>query len=168
MLRLEEAQRYAPSGEEIAAAETIQPKPRSFRHHSRALPNLMHDRAIHEFFGAVYAKNEAFYRANPRALYRMELLDYDDYLQSPFWFVIRNIVLFRDAFRCRVCAAKATAVHHISYDADVLYGKNLEPLVSICDPCHDLIEFDEGGNKISDLDVKRERYESLRQRNRSG
>ncbi|HEY0939245.1 MAG TPA: hypothetical protein VGE08_04020 [Steroidobacter sp.] len=161
VLNLHEASRFTPSDAEIERTSSIQPKARSFRHHSRALPSIMHDKAIHEFFTGIYRKNEVFYKANPDALFRADLLDYEDYLQSPFWFLIRNVVLFRDGFKCRVCAAKASAVHHISYEPGVLYGMNLEPLVSICDPCHELIEFDENGVKITDLDVKRQRYETL-------
>lgn len=75
--------------------------------------------------------------------------------------MIRNIALYRDGYQCRICTAKATSVHHISYDVDVMYGSNLSPLVSLCDPCHEKIEFDEDGNKVSDLDIKRAQYEAL-------
>lgn len=167
VLSLENAAAYAPSEEELRNAEDIQPKPRHFRHHNRHIPTIMHERAIQAFFTQMYAQNEVFYQAHPAALYKLEILDYQDYLQSPFWFVIRNIVLYRDGFKCRVCTGKATTVHHISYDADVLYGKDLEPLVSVCEPCHTAIEFDDDGRKISDLAVKKERYEMLcRTRNR--
>jgi hypothetical protein len=52
-------------------------------------------------------------------------------------------------------------MHHISYEVDVLYGKNLERLASLCESCHERIEFDEDGKKISDLSVKKEPDESL-------
>ncbi len=82
-------------------------------------------------------------------------------------FAIRNIVLYRDGFKCRACTGKATTVHHTSYNVDVLYGKDLEPLVSVCEPCHTAIEFDDDGMKIRDLAVKKERYAMLcRTRNR--
>jgi hypothetical protein len=164
ILSLEMAAAYAPSEEDLKGAEDIQPKPRYFRHQNRNFPSVMHDRAIHSFFTDVYKKNELFYQKHPHALFKIELMDYEDYLQSPFWFVIRNIVLYRDDFKCRVCGAKATTVHHISYDPDVFYGKDLEPLVSLCEPCHTAIEFDEDGRKIIDLAVKKERYEMLREK----
>jgi hypothetical protein len=162
VLSLEDAVNHAPGEDEITNAQGIQPKPRHFRHNCRVMPSVMYDRSIQEFFTGIYAKNELFYQAHPSALFKAELLDYQDYLQSPFWFVIRNIVLFRDSFKCRVCSAKATTVHHISYDADVLYGKDIEPLVSLCEPCHTRIEFDDAGGKITDLAVKKERYETFR------
>jgi len=161
-LRIEAAGHYAPTEEQLRTAEPIQPKPRQFRLHNRHIPSVMHGRTIQAFFTEMNAKNELFYQAHPEALFKIELLDYADYLQSPFWFVTRNTVLYRDGYKCRVCAAKATTVHHISYDADVLYGKNLEPLVSVCDRCHEAIEFDEDGAKITDLAVKKARYEELR------
>ena len=123
---------------------------------------MMLSSSIYDFFAEIHRKNEPFYTANPDQLFELTSLTYEDYLQSPFWFVIRNIVLFRDSFECTLCGDNATCVHHHNYGADVLYGKDLHALVSLCDTCHKLIEFDEAGAKINDLDEKRRRYDALK------
>jgi hypothetical protein len=161
ILPLDKAINYIPSEEELKNAEKIKPKPRSFRHHDKHIPEILHPSVIHKFYTDIFSKNEEFYKQNTNSLFKLELLDYKDYLQSPFWFLIRNIVLYRDNFQCRVCKDKATSVHHISYDADVLYGQNLDPLVSICNSCHENIEFDDNGKKVHNLDIKEKRYKML-------
>ena len=162
---LKEAAAFAPPPDQVAAAARIEPRPRRFRHHHKHLPGVMHDKAIHAFFTEIFQKNELFYRAHPDALFKVELLDYEDYLHSPFWFVIRNIVLYRDNFTCTLCPKAATEVHHINYDVDVLYGKDLAPVVSVCEACHKKIEFDDSGVKIHDLSEKKGRYQALRAAN---
>ncbi len=165
ILGLAEAAAFAPTADELAAATSLEPRPRRFRHHNKHLQDLLDSKAIHAFFTGVLQKNESFYRANPGALFKVELLDYADYLQSPVWFIIRNIVLYRDNFTLTVCRAPATEVHHISYEIDVLYGKELDPIVSVCERCHRRIEFDDSGVKIYDLAEKKRLYEALRATN---
>lgn len=159
---LQDAKKLAPSQAELQVAGTIQPRPRRFRHHPKSFPDVLLGRSIRDFFTEMHRKNESFYKARPDQLFKLTALAYEDYLQSPFWFVIRNIVLFRDSFECAVCRAKATSVHHHRYDVDVLYGKDLSALVSLCDPCHKLIEFDEIGKKVTNLNQKRRKYEALK------
>ena len=161
-LGLQDAKKYVPSNEELRAAVPIQPRTRRFRHHPEPFPDMMLSSSIYAFFTEIHRKNEPFYEANPDQLFELTLLAYEDYLQSPFWFVIRNIVLFRDGFECTLCGDKATCVHHHYYGANVLYGKDLNALVSLCDACHKLIEFDETGTKIDDLNEKRRRYDALK------
>ena len=98
------------------------------------------------------------YKINLGAIFNLEAMDYQYYLQSPFWLLIRNVVLFRDSFECKACGIKATCVHHLNYEVDTLYGKGLDQLVSLCESCHNKIEFDEDGNKIHDIDEKLDRY----------
>lgn len=53
------------------------------------------------------------------------------------WNNVREIVLKRDNYKCRLCGKKATQVHHIhlrSKRRDLLY--NLNNLISLCDSCH--------------------------------
>ncbi len=161
-LSLEDAARFSPTEAELASAASLKPKARRFRHHPKAFPDFLPAKGIYDFFTEIHRKNEAFYSANPAQLFNLELLDYaEDYLHSPFWFVIRNIVLFRDGFECRLCKKQATTVHHLYYNPDVLYGKDLDALVSLCESCHSKIEFDDSGNKIHDIEQKRRRFEAL-------
>lgn len=72
---------------------------------------------------------------------------YHVYLDSGFWRQLRKRVLERDDHACRSCGDRATQVHHVSYARDVILGKNIEPLVSICRACHEAVEFDRHGKK---------------------
>lgn len=61
---------------------------------------------------------------------------YWEYLKSDLWNRIRNKVLVRDDHKCKFCNEKATAVHHTSYASDVMSGRNLIHLHSVCRKCH--------------------------------
>ena len=67
---------------------------------------------------------------------------YYEYLKSDDWKRIRNLVLKRDNYKCRICKNRATQVHHKRYFQKVLTGKNIGYLVSICSDCHTFIEYD--------------------------
>lgn len=67
--------------------------------------------------------------------------DYQIYLTSALWRVIRRRVLKRDYSTCVMCREVANTVHHRSYDQDVLDGNRDEDLISLCRPCHKRIEF---------------------------
>ena len=67
---------------------------------------------------------------------------YSDYLEAEMWQIIRSRVLHRDNSRCVVCGERAIDVHHNSYEVDVLVGKDLTQLVSLCRRHHREAEFD--------------------------
>lgn len=60
--------------------------------------------------------------------------DYYRYLESPEWKSLRLKVLKRDKGRCQDCRAKATEVHHLTYER--VTKEALEDLVSLCCRCH--------------------------------
>ena len=66
---------------------------------------------------------------------------YQEYLRSDDWAVIRKRVLARNP-ECRCCGRPASQVHHWDYEADVLLGLRDNLLLSVCEPCHEGIEFD--------------------------
>lgn len=76
-------------------------------------------------------------------------MEYCEYLQSPLWKKIRRRVLKRDRGICQLCQAKATEVHHRSYDTDVMLGKNDAGCISLCEKCHHSIEFTQAGEHRS-------------------
>jgi hypothetical protein len=81
-----------------------------------------------------------------RRNYHLSILgfnSYAHYLNSEMWQTIRQTVLTRDSHKCVVCSRKASEVHHNSYEIDVLIGKKLEFLVSLCRHHHEKIEFEE-------------------------
>lgn len=75
--------------------------------------------------------------------------DYDKYLRSALWRGIRKRVLQRDNNRCIRCEGKATLVHHRSYGASVMAGEDDGQLASLCEGCHNVIEFCPDGTKNS-------------------
>lgn len=80
-------------------------------------------------------------------LERLGYDDYKEYLSSPFWAGLRQLIFKRDRWSCRCCGAKAQAIHHDSYSRRVMRGSNHKPLYAVCNPCHDQIERDESGGK---------------------
>ena len=65
--------------------------------------------------------------------------EYDEYLQTPGWRVVRQAVLGRDKGKCQECLhygiiKKATQIHHMTYKN--LHSERLYELVSLCDECH--------------------------------
>lgn len=73
--------------------------------------------------------------------------DYGDYLHSRrYWRGrngIRQKVLRRDKSICVGCGGKSNKiVHHRRYTMEVLTGRDLGGLVTVCDTCHRTIEFD--------------------------
>ncbi|WP_368681202.1 HNH endonuclease, partial [Acinetobacter baumannii] len=49
-------------------------------------------------------------------------LHYEDYRKTKLWKTIKARVLVRDSYQCQRCKGKATVVHHISYDQEVMLG----------------------------------------------
>ena len=74
---------------------------------------------------------------------------YEEYLHSELWHCLRNTVLNRDHYRCRICHKPASQVHHLDYSHTTMAGTRLHRLVAICHPCHKRISFDAQGRKRS-------------------
>ncbi len=86
------------------------------------------------------------------------------YLKSKEWGKIRRRILKRDGKLCRRCGGKASQVHHRSYAEEVMQGKDDEQLASLCEGCHNVIGFDEAGNKRNSEQSDRlllQRYEGV-------
>jgi len=83
------------------------------------------------------------YRIRFKALRVLEFATYFDYLNSTLWRRIRNRVFKRDSHSCRKCGiAKADSVHHTDYSLSTLRGESIDELYSVCEPCHEELEFD--------------------------
>ena len=71
-------------------------------------------------------------------------LAYNSLLSSPRWQDKRNLIIRRDAFKCRACASTSTLqVHHRQYHIDMKTGFKKNPwdysnkyLVTLCKECH--------------------------------
>lgn len=67
--------------------------------------------------------------------------EYSEYLKSPKWRALRDLVLERDKGVCQACLInKATQVHHLTYDN--VYNEFAFQLVSVCEDCHNKIHND--------------------------
>lgn len=103
----------------------------------------------------------AYIKANPLRVTERDIVadpscvDYHTYLKSKLWRRIRSRILKRDSHACKRCGGKATAVHHRSYDVEVLRGNKDDQLVSVCEGCHTFIEFDDHGNERTNQDSER-------------
>lgn len=160
VLSLDEANLHTPKNEDINLSTTKKYNKKERGSYIRKSSKILTQNSIYEFYSRIYDENKLFYTENKEQLFNLEIMDHKDYLKSPFWFLIRSTVLYRDNFKC-ICGDKATCVHHIDYEVDTLYGKNLEKLVSLCESCHEKIEFDNEGNKRFDLDEKYYIYKKM-------
>jgi hypothetical protein len=79
-----------------------------------------------------------------RALEALGFKSYREYLSSPMWEVLRELV-FHEAGRTCICGRPATQIHHMAYTFDVLSGKNRRWLTPICNRCHKAIHSRRGG-----------------------
>lgn len=71
-------------------------------------------------------------------------LSYEEYLKTPLWKAIRNLVLVRSNFECCCCSRKATQVHHQDYSEPTKSGFKVDTLHAICGEHHIEIEFENG------------------------
>lgn len=72
---------------------------------------------------------------------------YENYLSRSLWKTIKKRVLARDRLTCKRCNGRAAIVHHRSYTLEVFKGEDDEQLVSVCEGCHHVIEFDDEGQR---------------------
>lgn len=97
------------------------------------------------------------YRSRNLILKEMGFECYKDYLRSSLWKEIRMRVLERDVFKCQICDGNATQVHHSRYHKRDLTGKNIKFLHSLCEDCHENIEFDNGKKLWMDEALKKQK-----------
>ncbi len=75
-----------------------------------------------------------------KALPYLGYADYRDYLRSSDWKIIRKAKL-ESTPMCECCGVPAKYVHHYCYDSSVLLGLYPQMLFSICNKCHEDVEF---------------------------
>jgi 5-methylcytosine-specific restriction endonuclease McrA len=61
----------------------------------------------------------------------------NDYLKSEAWKRKRQLVLKRDNWRCVICGAPATQVHHKKYAKYQIGKEPIDWLISVCKTCHE-------------------------------
>lgn len=59
------------------------------------------------------------------------------FLDSKYWKTVREMVLKRDRYQCRICSTKTgLQVHHDTYKNHFKEHLHLEDLLTICGDCH--------------------------------
>lgn len=88
------------------------------------------------------------YRERDNLLATLGFATYAAYLESDLWKSIRIRVVASQP-KCVACHCETQCVHHAAYTLANLSGKTLDRLLGICFACHDHIEFDDAGEKLS-------------------
>lgn len=100
------------------------------------------------------------YSERLRALKLIGFSNYQQYLDSSLWDLIRRSTLYRDRCECLglrcPLSSRIIQVHHLSYSLSTLLGINPSCLISLCTDCHTYCECD-GGIKITDPYIVRSR-----------
>ena len=63
------------------------------------------------------------------------------YYRTRYWALVRQAIFARDSATCFRCQASAGHVHHLTYDFIGIDHLHPEALVSVCAPCHQLVEY---------------------------
>ena len=99
-----------------------------------------------------------------KSLKEMGFNSYRAYLASKLWKKIRAEVL-GDKPLCLICQKPAYEAHHLSYGKDVLLGKDLTQIVSLCGDCHHKIEFrNRDGKKLNPAQASGKLQQMLRKK----
>lgn len=63
-------------------------------------------------------------------------VEYSTYLLTSRWKLLRDEVLARDGYRCRVCNSReCLEVHHRTYER--IFNEDFDDLTTLCCRCHD-------------------------------
>ena len=74
--------------------------------------------------------------------------NYDEYLESKFWRLIKDAILKRDKNKCSFCNESATQVHHTSYARPTIIAERTHHLYSTCRSCHYKCHFSPRNKKL--------------------
>jgi len=66
---------------------------------------------------------------------------YFAYYRTRYWALVRQAIFARDSATCVRCQGSAAHVHHLGYDFLGIDHLHPETLVSVCGPCHQLVEY---------------------------
>jgi hypothetical protein len=73
----------------------------------------------------------------PRDYAMMANMAYNEFLQTEYWFAVREVVLERDCHECRICGStNSLQVHHRTYKNRGQEHNNLTDLITLCRDCH--------------------------------
>jgi 5-methylcytosine-specific restriction endonuclease McrA len=85
-----------------------------------------------------WRQRSAQYEEERRQQEEERRLEYDAYIRSPKWALLRQRVLARDEHLCQGCRLeRATDAHHLTYDR--FQEEMLFDLIAVCRSCHEKI-----------------------------
>lgn len=68
---------------------------------------------------------------------RLKRLPYKEFLNSYYWKIVRNYLVYKRGYKCELCAIKGDFnVHHKTYENRGEEHKHLEDLILLCRICH--------------------------------
>ena len=99
------------------------------------------------------------YGRRNRLLQKHGFATYADYRASHWHAHIRDYVMARDRYKCRVCGGKANQAHHVVYDEETLFSQPTGPgkvprVIATCSTCHHALHYRDDGSRISDLEAR--------------
>lgn len=99
------------------------------------------------------------YVARNQLIARMGFPKYEDYLASPLWKSIRARVYAEKGRTCLRCElARATQIHHTSYDETTMRGEVLDCLIPICEDCQTRASNEHDKHKARELGISVRNY----------
>lgn len=82
-------------------------------------------------------RHKCYSKRNNNIRKYLEFDNYQEYLASDLWQSIRQRVFEQKGKFCNYCkSTNRLQIHHLSYSANVLAGKNIVPLIVVCNECH--------------------------------
>jgi 5-methylcytosine-specific restriction endonuclease McrA len=73
----------------------------------------------------------------PEAINTNITMKYEEFLQTPYWVVIREYVLFKWNNKCAFCGSSENLnVHHRTYEHRGREHTHISDLVVLCNSCH--------------------------------
>ena len=95
-------------------------------------------------------------------------MTYEEQLQDPRWFALRDKVLIRDDHECRYCmSSQQLQVHHMRYEAGKMaWEYPMDVLLTLCKRCHEgqhRLGFAAGSSLRQTKSIRQVMYEFVRQ-----
>lgn len=102
------------------------------------------------------------YKERNANLAEMGFGDYGEYLKSSLWKEVKKKAYALHGKACHCCLAGATQIHHDWYGLADLKGERLANLYPLCRDCHEEVEHDDRGFKITVFELVRKRFDKRR------
>lgn len=77
-------------------------------------------------------------KITPIEIRYLKTLEYEIFLQSLYWIILREYLFVLRGHKCQVCEKDGVLnVHHLSYDHRGIEYKHLDDLIILCKECHE-------------------------------